>query len=130
MVFALKIWRQYLHGVPCGIYTNHQSLKYIFTQKEPNLRQRQRLELLKDYDLELHYHLGKANVVANALSRKAQHNLNTIIITQSCVLEDCEHLVIELISHGEVYALLSALEVKPSLIEEIKSHQKLSLIHI
>ena len=88
------------------------------------MRQRQRLELLKDYDLELHYHLGKANVVANALSRKAQHNLNPIIITQSCVLEDCEHLVIELISHGEVYALLSALEVKPSLIEEIKSHQK------
>jgi len=51
IVFALKIWRHYLYGVPCKIYTDHQSLKYIFTQKELNLRQRRWLELLKDYDL-------------------------------------------------------------------------------
>jgi len=51
VVFTLKIWRHYLYGVPCKIYTNHQSLKYIFTQKELNLRQRHWLELLKDYDL-------------------------------------------------------------------------------
>jgi len=51
VVFALKTWRYYLYGVPCKIYTDHQSLKYIFTQKELNIGQRQWLELLKDYDL-------------------------------------------------------------------------------
>jgi len=81
--------------------------------------------MLKDYDLELHYHPGKANVVAAAtLSRKAQLSLNTIIITQSRVLEDLERLGVELISHGSTRALLSALEVQPSLLEGIKSHQK------
>jgi hypothetical protein len=53
------------------IYTNHKSLKYIFTQSELNMRQRRWLELVKDYELEIHYHPGKANVVADALSRKA-----------------------------------------------------------
>jgi len=124
VVFALKIWRHYLYGAPCKVYTDHQSLKYIFTQKELNVRQRRWLELLKDYDLEIHYHPGKANVVADALSRKAQHSLNTIIITQSRVLEDLERLGVELISHGSSRALLSALEVQPSLLEEIKAHQK------
>jgi len=59
VAFALKIWRHYLYGVPCKIYTDHQSLKYIFTQKELNLRQRRWLELLKDYDLQIQYHPGK-----------------------------------------------------------------------
>ena len=80
VVFALKIWRYYLYEVPCKIYTNHQSLKYIFTQKELNLRQRRWLELLKDYDLQIQYHLGKANVVADALSKKAQHSRNIVVI--------------------------------------------------
>ncbi|WVZ63455.1 hypothetical protein U9M48_013086 [Paspalum notatum var. saurae] len=66
----LKIWRHYLFGNKCEIYTDHKSLKYIFTQNELNMRQRRWLELIKDYDLEIHYHLGKANVVANALSEK------------------------------------------------------------
>jgi hypothetical protein len=69
VVFALKSWRLYLYGEPCDIYTNHKSLKYIFTQKELKLRQRRWLELIKDYDLSIHYHPGKANVVADALSR-------------------------------------------------------------
>ena len=71
VVFTLKFWRHYLYGVPCNIYTNLQSLKYIFTQKELNLRQRHWLELLKDYDLQIQYHPVKANVVADALSKKA-----------------------------------------------------------
>jgi hypothetical protein len=58
----------------CDIYTDHKSLKYIFTQSQLNLRQRHWLELIKDYDLEVHYHLGKANVVADALSRKSYVN--------------------------------------------------------
>jgi hypothetical protein len=70
VVHALKIWRHYIMGTKCQVYTNHKSLKYIFTQKDLNLRQRHWLELIKDYDLEIHYHPGKANLVADALSRK------------------------------------------------------------
>jgi hypothetical protein len=66
----LKIWRHYLIGNKCHIFTDHKSLRYIFTQPDLNLRQRRWLELIKDYDLEIHYHPGKANVVADALSRK------------------------------------------------------------
>jgi hypothetical protein len=69
VVFALKSWRHYLYGETCDIYTDHKSLKYIFTQKELNLRQRRWLELIKDYDLSIHYHPRKANKVADALSR-------------------------------------------------------------
>ena len=69
VVFSLKIWRHYLYGVPYRIYTDHKSLQYIFTQKELNLRQRRWFELIKDYDCTIEYHPGKANVVADALSR-------------------------------------------------------------
>ncbi|WVZ63667.1 hypothetical protein U9M48_013281 [Paspalum notatum var. saurae] len=75
VVHALKIWRHYLFGNRCEIYTDHKSPKYIFTQNELNMRQRRWLELIKDYDLEIHYHLGKANVVADALSRKSYVNM-------------------------------------------------------
>ena len=68
VVFALKIWRHYLYGEKCRIYTDHKSLKYLLTQKELNLRQRRWLELFKDYDCIIDYHPGKANVVADALS--------------------------------------------------------------
>nr|GFA49124.1 reverse transcriptase [Tanacetum cinerariifolium] len=71
VVFALKIWRHYLYGESCDIFTDHKSLKYIFTQRELNMRQRRWLELLKDYDTNIQYHPGKANVVADALSRKS-----------------------------------------------------------
>ncbi|WVZ49194.1 hypothetical protein U9M48_000571 [Paspalum notatum var. saurae] len=74
LVYAPKKWRHYLLGNTCHIYTDHKSLKYIFTQPELNMRQRWWLELIKDYDLEVHYHPGKANVVADALSRKAHCN--------------------------------------------------------
>jgi hypothetical protein len=68
VVHALKIWRHYMIGNKCQIFTDHKSPKYIFTQKDLNLRQRRWLELIKDYDLDIQYHLGKANVVADALS--------------------------------------------------------------
>ena len=70
VVFALKIWRHYLYGEKCRVYTDHKSLKYLLTQKELNLRQRRWLELFKDYDCIIDYHPGKANIVADALSRK------------------------------------------------------------
>ncbi|GJV40530.1 putative reverse transcriptase domain-containing protein [Tanacetum coccineum] len=70
VVFALKIWRHYLYGTKCTVFTDHKSLQHILNQKELNMRQRHWLELLSDYDCEIRYHPGKANVVADALSRK------------------------------------------------------------
>ncbi|GJW03913.1 putative reverse transcriptase domain-containing protein [Tanacetum coccineum] len=70
VVFAVKIWRHYLHGTKSAIYTDHKSLHHIFSQKELNMRQRRWIDLFSDYDCEICYHLGKANVVADALSRK------------------------------------------------------------
>ncbi|GJU84179.1 retrotransposon protein, putative, ty3-gypsy subclass [Tanacetum coccineum] len=70
VVFALKIWRHYLYGTKSVIYTDHKSLQHIFSQKELNMRQRRWIELFSDYDYEIRYHPGKANVVADALSRK------------------------------------------------------------
>ncbi|GJR12691.1 putative reverse transcriptase domain-containing protein [Tanacetum coccineum] len=70
VVFALKIWRHYLYGTKCTVFTNHKSLQHILHQKYLNMRQRRWLELLTDYDCEIRYHPGKANVVADALSRK------------------------------------------------------------
>ena len=68
VVFALKIWRHYLYGEEFEVYSDHKSLKYIFTQRDLNMRQRRWMEFLEDYDFTLHYHLGKANVVVDALS--------------------------------------------------------------
>ncbi|GJX39976.1 putative reverse transcriptase domain-containing protein [Tanacetum coccineum] len=70
VVFALKFWRHYLYGTRCTVFTDHKSLQHILDQKELNMRQRRWLELLSDYDCEIRYHPGKANVVADALSRK------------------------------------------------------------
>ncbi|GJZ22721.1 putative reverse transcriptase domain-containing protein [Tanacetum coccineum] len=72
VIFALKIWRHYLYGTKCTVFTDHKSLQHILRQKELNMRQRRWLELLADYDCEICYHPGKANVVADALSRKKQ----------------------------------------------------------
>ncbi|KAL0551869.1 hypothetical protein IC582_010958 [Cucumis melo] len=79
VVFALKILRRYLDGEKIKIFTNHKSLKYFFTQKELNMRQQRWLELVKNYECEILYHPGKANVVADALSRKVSHSTALII---------------------------------------------------
>ncbi|GJX21091.1 putative reverse transcriptase domain-containing protein [Tanacetum coccineum] len=72
IVFALRLWRHYLYGTKCVVFTDHKSLRYILNQKELNLRQRRWIELLSDYDCEIRYHPGKANVVADTLSRKGR----------------------------------------------------------
>jgi hypothetical protein len=79
VVHALKIWRHYVMGTKCQIYTDHKSLKYIFTQKDLNPRQRCWLDLIEDYDLEIYYHLGKANLVADALSQKGYANTAMVL---------------------------------------------------
>nr|GEY56149.1 putative reverse transcriptase domain-containing protein [Tanacetum cinerariifolium] len=84
MVFALRLWRQYLYGTKCVVFTDHKSLQYILDQKELNMRQRRWIELLSDYDCEIRYHPGKANVVADALSRKERENpirVRALVIT-------------------------------------------------
>jgi hypothetical protein len=82
VVMALRTWHHYLHGNVVYIYTDHKSLKYIVTQPYLNMMQRRWLELIKNYELEVHYHPGKANVVIDALSRKAHCNyLPAILLT-------------------------------------------------
>ncbi|KAL0537309.1 hypothetical protein IC582_026286 [Cucumis melo] len=100
VVFALKIWRHYLYGEKIQIFTDHKSLKYFFTQKELNMRQKRWLELLKDYDCEILYHPGKSNVVVDALSRKVVHSA-ALITKQAPLLRDFERAEVA-VSVGEV----------------------------
>jgi hypothetical protein len=113
---ALKIWRHYIMGTKCQINTDHKSLKYIFTQKNLNLRQRCWLELIKYYDLEIHYHPGKANLVADALSRK--EHAHAAIATQLLdeLEENFERLNLGIVSHAECITI----EVEPTLERDIR----------
>ena len=79
-------------GTKCHIYMDHKSLKYIFTQKDLNLRQRRWLELIKDYDMEIHYHPGKPNLVADALSRKGQANMELAFQLPEELMKEFEKL--------------------------------------
>ena len=78
IVLALKIWRHYRYGEHFEIFSDHKSLKYIFTQRDLNMRHRRWMECLEDYDFTFPYHPGKANVVANALSRKSRGMLASV----------------------------------------------------
>ncbi|PKA56163.1 putative mitochondrial protein [Apostasia shenzhenica] len=95
IVFALKIWQHYLYGVKCEVYTDHQSLKYIFTQKKLNLRQRHWLKLIKDYDLKIIYQPCKANVVVDALSRKANLSMIALQKDEQLMLLEIEQLFLD-----------------------------------
>ncbi|KAL0533445.1 hypothetical protein IC582_030285 [Cucumis melo] len=117
VVFALKIWRHYLYGEKIQILTDHKSLKYFFTQKELNMRQRRWLELVKDYDCEILYHPGKVNVVADALSRKVSHSA-ALITRQAPLHRDLERAEIA-VSVGAVTMQLAQLTVQPTLRQRI-----------
>ena len=86
VVFSLKILHHYLYGKQFEVYSNHKSLKYIFTLRDLNMRQRRWMEFLEDYDFTFHYHPGKANV-ADALSRKSWGALTSITSWEWRMLE-------------------------------------------
>jgi len=88
------------------------------------LRQQHWLKLLKDYNLHIQYDPGKAHVIADALSRKAQHSSNTMVITQLSLLRELEDLGIQLVSHGQANVQLSTLTLQPSIVEEIRVSQE------
>ena len=107
-------------GNKCDIYTDHKSLKYFFTQEDLNTRQRRWLALIKDYDLEIHYHLGKANVVTDALSRKSYcHTLITESVPPE-LKEEIEDFQLEILPHG----LLNELRIQYDLTDHICQAQK------
>jgi hypothetical protein len=119
VVHALKIWRHYIMGTKCQVYTNYKSLKYIFTQKDLNLRQRHWLELSKDYDLEIHYHPGKVNLVADALSQK-EHVHSAVVAQQPDeIVEDFRRLNLGIVAHIEGVTI----EVESTLEKEICNGQ-------
>ncbi|WVZ78304.1 hypothetical protein U9M48_026040 [Paspalum notatum var. saurae] len=120
VVHALKIWRHYLLGNTCHIYTDHKSLKYIFTQPELNMRQRRWLELIKDYDLEIHYHPGKANVVADALSRRAHCNVIEVRPTARVICWEMNEIEMPVEFLVELYNI----SIEPTLRDLIVEAQK------
>jgi hypothetical protein len=105
VVHALKMWRHCLMGTRCNIIIDHKSLKYIFIQSILNMRQRRWLELIKDYDLEVHYHPRKANVVADALSRKAHCNCLSMEPYSDILCEDLRRLNLEIVEQGSLNAI-------------------------
>jgi hypothetical protein len=102
VIHALKIWRHHLMGTKCHIYTDHKSLKYIFTQSDLNMRQRRWLEHIKDFDLEVHYHPGKANVVADALSRKAHYYCLAVEAFNKTLCWEMRKLNLEIVPQGDL----------------------------
>jgi hypothetical protein len=119
VVHAFKIWRHYLIGKRCELYIDHKSLKYIFTQSNLNLGQRRWLELIKDYDLGINYHPRKANVVADALSRRSYVSQ---LVVDSMPLELCEEfdkLNLRIVTNTEA----TKIEVGSNLLQEIQKCQ-------
>ena len=120
VVHALKIWRHYLLGHPVHIYSDHKSLNYIFTQNELNLLQMRWLELIKDYDLEIHYHPGKANVVADVLSRKANCNCTSSTHVHATLCQEMEKMNLAIRAEGT----LTNITLTPTLRDQIIAAQK------
>ena len=125
LIFALKIWRHYLYGVTCEIFTDHKSLKYIFQQRDLNLRLRRWLELLKDYDCDILYHPGKANVVADALSKKSSGSLDHINVEKIPLIQALHKLVDQglMMKISRSGGLLAQFRVRSVLRDRIKATQ-------
>ncbi|XP_075103947.1 uncharacterized protein LOC142178428 [Nicotiana tabacum] len=125
VVFALKIWRHYLYGVHVDIFTDHKSLQYIFKQRELNLRQRRWLELLKDYDVDILYHPGKANVVVDALSRRSMGSLAHVEADKRTMIKEVHRLAnlgVRLLDSEDGGIVLQN-RAESSLVAEVKEKQ-------
>ncbi|GJX64896.1 putative reverse transcriptase domain-containing protein [Tanacetum coccineum] len=123
VVFALKLWRHYLYGTKCTVFTDHKSLQHILDQKELNMRQRRWLELLSDYDCEIHYLLWKENVVANALSRKEREPLRVRALVMTIGL-DLPKQILEAQSEARKPENLKTEDVEGILVEILKDPEK------
>ncbi|XP_070049713.1 uncharacterized protein [Nicotiana tomentosiformis] len=127
IVHALKIWRHYLYGVSCEIYTDHRNLQHFFKQWDLNLRNRRWLELLKDYDITILYYPCKANVVADALSKKAESmvSLAFILVEERPLALDIPSLANRLVrlDISEPSRVLACVITQSSLLEQIKARQ-------
>ena len=125
VVFALKAWRHYLYGETFDVLSDHKSLSYIFTQRDLNLRQRRWLEYLSDYDFSLHYHPGKSNVVADALSRKNRGMLALMPVHEWQMMEDLVdfRLVFTKSEHGSEAAVYH-LVAQPVLLDRVRQLQQ------
>jgi hypothetical protein len=129
VVHALKIWRYYLLRIVCHIYIDHKSLKYIFTQSELNITQRRWLELIKDYELEIHYHPGKANVVADVLSRKAFCHCLTIKTSDIMLCQEMEKLNLGMIQHGTSNHLKLESVIQQRIIDAQRNDEGMKHLH-
>ena len=122
VVFSLKIWRHYIYGAPCRIFTNHKSLQYIFTQKELNLSQREWLELIKYCDYTIEYHPTKANVIADTLSRWSESSLSHMRLVYLLLLVDLRALGV-ILEVEDLGSLLATFHVRPLLVDQIQAGQ-------
>ena len=122
IVFALKIWRHYLYGEKCFIFTDKKSLKYLPSQRELNLRQRRWMELIKDYDYVIDYHLRKANVMEDTLSRKLVQTLRAWNAHFS--LSDDSIIVAELIAKSNLLNRVLEAQKSDEKIYAIVSHNR------
>ena len=121
VVFALKIWHHYLYGEQFEVFSDHKSLKYIFTQRDLNMRQRRWMEFLEDYDFTLHYHPGKANVVADVLSRKSQGVLDSIASREWQMLETVGQFRLQYDEQAQ--GTLGSMMATPSLLSRVIESQ-------
>ena len=121
VVFALKIWRHYLYGEEFKVYSDHKSLKYIFTQRDLNMWQHRRMEFLEDDDFTLHYHPGKANVVADALIRKSRGALASIASWEWRMLKTMGQFGLQY--SEQTQSTLGSLVATPSLLSRVIESQ-------